>query len=163
MKRLAGVLALAGLTACGGDSLTTPTNIPDVAGKYQGWPTWTVQWLRSHDSATGTFTCDGSLTLSQGPSFTGGATLTGFVVVGAPCPPQSFELTGSVTADGSISFRTSGPKPPEGQCPAAADVQFSGIVHGHELSARGTANIDCPGPGEGPQRMDYILSAYRND
>jgi len=163
MKKVAGVVALLALAACGSETPTVATPVPIVAGKYNGWPTWTVQWLRARDGVTGTFTCEGSITLSQGAAVPGGATLTGFAVASYPCPPQSFELTGTVDPDGSITLRTNGPKPPEGQCPAATDVVYSGVVRGNELSARATTNINCPGPGEGPQRMDYILSAYRNE
>jgi hypothetical protein len=170
MRKAASLLALFALGACGSDSPTVPSApVPQIAGKYNGYPAWLVQWNRSRDGVIGSFTCYGTVTLLQSESTGGIAHLTGFLVVAQPCPAQSFELTGTVQADGSVHFKSGGPKPPEGQCPAAAGVEYAGVVTGHaaptsqylELSARGTAMLDCPGPGEGPQRMDYIISAYR--
>jgi hypothetical protein len=172
MKKAAGFFALFALAACGSDSPTAPTApVPQIAGKYNGYPAWLVQWNRNRDGVIGSFNCYGTVTLSQSESAGGVAALTGFLVVSQPCPAQSFELTGTVRADGSVYFKSGGPKPPQGQCPAAAGVEYAGVVTGHnsltsqyfELSARGTAMLDCPGPGEGPQRMDYILSVYRNN
>lgn len=167
MKRIASILALLTLAACGGDGTTGPSGppVPTIAGKYNNYPTWLVQWARQRDGVTGSFTCDGSITLSQSEAVGGAAALSGFLVVGHPCPPQSFDLTGIVRADGSISFKSNGPKPPEGQCPQATGIDYAGVVTTREgssqLSARASTLITCPGPGEGPQRMDYILSGYR--
>jgi hypothetical protein len=170
MKKAGSLLVLLALGACGGDSPTSPDGpVPQVAGRYNGYPTWLVQWNRSRDGVIGSFNCQGSVTFSQTGSAGGSGLLTGFVVVGQPCPAQSFDLTGTVQADGSVHFRSGGPKPAEGQCPAAAVIEYAGVVSRNaastylELSARGTATLDCPGPGEGPQQMDYILSASRSN
>jgi len=170
MKRAASVLALLSLAACGSETPTNPARpVPSIAGRYERWDALLVQWNRANDGVTGSFTCQGSITLSQSEGAAGIAALTGFLVIGFPCPPQSFDLNGTVDADGRVRFTTGGPKPPEGQCPAIGRVEYSGVVV-HEgsdgsqaqLSARGTANINCPGPGEGPQRMDYFLQGYRS-
>jgi hypothetical protein len=170
MKKAASLLALLALAACGSDSPTSPSApVPQITGKYNGYPAWLVQWNRSRDGVIGSFTCYGTVTLSQSESAGGIASLTGFLVVAQPCPAQSFDLTGTVQADGSVHFKSGGPKPPQGQCPAAAGVEYAGVVTRNaastylELSVRGTAMLDCPGPGEGPQQMDYILSAYRSN
>jgi hypothetical protein len=146
------------LVGCGGDSPTAPTvPVPGVAGRYEAWNMWQVQFFRTRDGFTGSFYCSGSLTLAQS-----GAKLTGFVVVSAPCPPLSFDLTGAVTVDGSVSFTSGGPRPPEGQCPFPVGASYSGVVAGTQISLRATANLDCPGPGEGPHRFDYIITAYKS-
>ncbi|HXB57350.1 MAG TPA: hypothetical protein VN461_21490 [Vicinamibacteria bacterium] len=168
MKKATSMFALLALAACGSDSPTSPSPpVPQIAGKYNGYPAWLVQWNRSRDGVIGSFTCYGTVTLSQSESMGGIASLTGFMVVAQPCPAQSFDLTGTVQADGSLHFRSGGPKPPEGQCPAAPVVEYAGVVSQKvnylELSARGTVMLDCPGPGEGPQQMDYIVSASRNN
>jgi hypothetical protein len=168
MKKAASLLALLAMGACGSDSPTSPDGpVPQVAGRYNAYPAWLVQWNRTRDGVIGSFTCDGSVTLSQTGNAGGSGLLTGFVVVGRPCPAQSFDLTGTVQGDGSVHFKSGGPKPPEGQCPAAAVVEYAGVVSQKvnylELSARGTVTLDCPGPGEGPQQMDYILSASRSN
>jgi hypothetical protein len=146
------------LVACGGDSPTAPpVPVPSVAGRYEAWNMWQVQFFRTRDGFTGSFYCSGSLTLAQS-----GDKLTGFAVVSDPCPPLSFDLTGSVTVDRGVSFTTSGPRPPEGQCPSPQGASYSGVVAGTQISLRATANLDCPGPGEGPHRFDYIITAYKS-
>ena len=172
MKRAASVLALLSLAACGGsDTPTTPARpVPSIAGRYQRWDALLVQWNRANDGVSGSFTCQGSLTISQTEGVAGISAITGFLVISSPCRPQSFDLNGTVDADGKLHFFTGGPKPPVGQCPAVNRVEYSGVVvidtdgrgTSAELSARGTANINCPGPGEGPQRMDYFLQGYRD-
>ena len=146
------------LVACGGDNPTAPSvPVPSVAGRYEAWNMWQVQFLRARDGFTGSFYCSGSVTLAQS-----GARLTGFAVVGDPCPPLSFELTGSVTVDRGVSLTTSGPRPAEGQCPAPVGASYSGLAPETQISLHATANLDCPGPGEGPHRFDYIITAYKS-
>jgi hypothetical protein len=171
MKKIASILGLVTLAACGSDtnpvgpSITVP--VPNVAGVYKGGYTsgLLVQWARQGDGVTGSFTCGASLTLSQATASDGQANLTGFLVIGAPCPPQSYDVRGFVYSDGSIRIFSGGAKPPQGQCPAVASVEYKGIVVSRQyvtdLSARGSANIDCPGPGEGLHRLDYILSLQK--
>jgi hypothetical protein len=147
------------LAGCGGDDTTgsTPTvPVPSVAGSYSGY--WLVQFRRLHDGYTGSFYCNGSVTLAQSAS----GTLTGFVVVGDTCPPLSFDLTGGIDGQGTIRFTSGGPRPPVGQCPSPAGVSYSGVVTGSSLSARASAQIECPGPGEGTHTFDYILQVYKS-
>jgi len=148
------------LTACGGDDSSTPTTppgpVPSIAGSYSGY--WLVQFRRHHDGYSGSFYCNGSVTLAQSAS----GTLTGFTVVGDTCPPLSFDLTGGVDGQGAIRFTSGGPRPPVGQCPAAVGATYSGVVSGPSLSARASAEIECPGPGEGTHTFDYILQVYKS-
>ncbi len=159
MRRLAPcALWLLILAGCGSDSPTAPSvPIPSVAGRYEAWNMWQVQFFRTRDGFTGSFYCSGSVTLAQS-----GAQVTGFAVVGEPCPPSSFDLTGTVTADRSLSLTTSGPRPPEGQCPSPVSASYAGVVAGNQVSLHAAANLDCPGPGEGPHRFDYIITAYKS-
>lgn len=149
---------LLGLAACGSDSpiAPTPAPVPSVAGRYEAWNMWQVQFSRSNDGYTGSFYCSGSLTLAQA-----GNRLTGFAVVSDPCPPLSFELTGAVTADRGVSFTSSGPRPAQGQCPAPAAADYKGVATESQISLRATVDLNCPGPGEGPHRFDYIIAAYK--
>lgn len=144
------------LAACGGDDTTTPTpvNLPNVAGAYHG--SWLVQFRRHRDDYSGSFYCNATITLAQ--SATG--TLTGFAVVSNPCPPLSFDLAGSVRSDGSVTFVTGGPRPSVGQCPAAADASYLGVIKNRQMSMRASVELNCPGPGEGPHTFDYILEAW---
>ncbi len=170
MKKIASILGLVTLAACGSDtnpvgpSPAVAATVPNIAGVYAGGykSGLLVQWARQRDGAVGSFSCAASLTLSQGTANYGQANLTGFLVIGAPCPPQNFDVKGFVYSDNSIRLESGGAKPPEGQCPAAAKVVYSGIFvreqYSAGLSALGSASIDCPGPGEGPHHMDYILS-----
>jgi hypothetical protein len=163
------------LGACGGDSDngSTPTGntpttntgtgtVPQVAGVYSNSQLWVHQVLRTSDGFITSFTCSGSITLTQRPGSTSGRgdTITGFAVVGSPCPPVSFDLSGSVAADGSISFVSGGPKPPQGPCPPAANVPYSGGVFGRQINLRGSAVVTCPEFGE--HRFTYIISAFKS-
>jgi hypothetical protein len=155
LAAIAIVLVMAG---CDDDGTTTPTpvHVPSVAGRYEAWNMWHLQFYRMNDGLTGSFYCPGSLTLAQS-----GSRLTGFAVVSDPCPPSSFELSGSVTVDRGVSFTSSGPRPPEGQCPAPSAAAYSGVATETQISLRATVNLECPGPGEGPHRFDYIIVAYK--
>jgi hypothetical protein len=149
------------LSACGGDDgPTTPSGPPppNVAGTYVGYPMWVTQYNRTHDGYNGSFSCPGSLTIAQVP---GSTAISGFAVVSSPCPPLSFELTGTVQAGGAITFFTQGPRPPGGPCPTPGRTTFNGVV-GDTLSARGTVMVECPGAGEGEYRFDQIVTAWKN-
>lgn len=158
-SRPTALLVLLLLTACGGDSPTSVTNLPNVAGTYAGHQIWLVQFRRHHDGFSGSFDCNGTVTLVQSRE----GRLTGFAVVSAPCPSLSFDLAGRVSPDGSVTFTTGSPRPPVGQCPAAVGAAYAGLVSDQVLSARATAEVFCPGPGEGSHRFDYILNARRNN
>jgi len=162
---LAALLAPLALTACGGDSPTAPSGPPPpgVAGSYSGY--WLTQFERTHDGYSGSFTCGGTITLVQAPS---SKTITGFAVVASsPCPPVSFDLSGTVEAGGAITLKTAGPKPPAGPCPVPPASTYTGTIGqgssggGLQLSARSTVMVDCPGPGEGQYRFDQIATFYK--
>ena len=160
----AAALALLPLAGCDGDGPTSSTPVPpNVAGTYAGYEVWLVQFFRTHDGFDGSFHCNGSITLTQSPV----GALAGFAVVDWPCPAASFELSGSVRADGGVTFTTGSPRPYEGQCPSAPGVTYRGVISRlsgsemTELSVRGSADVFCPGPGEGDHRFDYIFRGYR--
>jgi predicted small lipoprotein YifL len=162
-RRLAAALGLAlALTACGDDGPTTPTPPPaDVAGSY--WINWTLQVLRESDDFQTEFYCSGQLTLVQEAARGSVATLTGYAVVGSPCAPESYDLRGSVDANGAIQFTTDGPPPTEGPCPGGEDVRFSGQVTEqdgwHSLSARGVTSVSCP--EFGAHEFTYLMNGGR--
>lgn len=162
--RYLGLFGLLLFSACGGESPFTPdVPTPTVTGTYSRYDMWLVQFVRNHDNYTGSFRCSGSITIAtEAPSGTGAAAISGYAVVGSPCPPQSFDLSGSVARDGSITFTSGGPRPPVGQCPVGSSVAYAGRVTGSQLSARGATPLDCPGPGEGLHQFTYVLDGYRN-
>jgi hypothetical protein len=125
---------------------------------------WTTQFKRTHDGYSGSFECEGSMTIVQAP---GSSSFTGFAVVAGPsgyygCPPMSFSLTGTVQAGGAISIVTRGPQPRLGPCPAPAESTFTGVIGRETLSARGSVTVNCPGAGEGEYRFDQIISADKD-
>jgi hypothetical protein len=165
-KKIKPAAALAlGLTlaACGGsESPTTPvTPPPDVTGTY--YTTWQLQVLRKSDGFQTQFYCGGLVTLSQGSPSGGTATLSGFVVVDAPCAPESYSLTGTVMAGGAVTFTTNGPRPLEGPCPGGTGIPYSGQVTAEDgyrtLSARGVTTVTCP--QFGPHEFTYLLTGSR--
>src|SRR5258706_3299474 len=107
-SRVLALLALVLLAACGSESPTTVTNLPNVAGTYTGYNIWLVQFKRTSDGYSGAFNCNGSVTIVQSRS----GQLSGFAVVSSPCPPLSFDLSGGGGPDGSVTFPTSGGRPP---------------------------------------------------
>src|SRR5260221_1975042 len=143
-SRVLALLALVLLAACGSESPTTVTNLPNVAGTYTGYNIWLVQFKRTSDGYSGAFNCNGSVTIVQSRS----GQLSGFAVVSSPCPPLSFYLSGGVRPDGSVTFTTGGPKPAVGQCPAAAAATYAGLISDKILSAPSSADIFFPRPRE---------------
>ncbi|HEY6548229.1 MAG TPA: hypothetical protein VI589_09995 [Vicinamibacteria bacterium] len=156
------VLGLA-LAACGGsDGPTGPTvPPPDVAGTY--YMTWQLQVLRKSDGFQTQFYCSGRITLSQGATSVDTASLSGFVVVDAPCAPESYDLSGTVGLGGAVEFTTNGPRPLEGPCPGGTGVAYTGQITAESgwrsLSARGTTMVTCP--EFGPHDYTYLLSGSR--
>jgi hypothetical protein len=74
------------------------------------------------------FVCSGTVTLTQRPSVTPGQPdqLSGFAVVSRPCPPISFDLEGSVSADGSIRFVSGGAEAAGRAVPGGIDGELLG-------------------------------------
>jgi hypothetical protein len=150
-------LALA-LSACGGDDEgpTSPTPPPDIAGAY--YTSWTLQVLRKSDGFQKSFYCSGQLTFVQSTTV-----LSGFAVVGPPCAPESYDLSGTVRAGGAVEFTTNGPRPTEGPCPGGKNVRFSGQVTAEDgwrsLSARGVTDVTCPEFGD--HEFTYIVQGSR--
>ena len=161
---VAPVLAVAlGLSACGGDG-GTPVSVtppPDVSGPY--FVQWTLQVLRKSDGFQKQFDCYGTMTLVQGTATASTSSLSGFAVVNSVCPPESYDLNGSVSSGGAIEFNTNGPKPPEGPCPGGQNVHFTGEVTSSGtsriISARGVTTVTCPQYGE--HEFTYLISASR--
>jgi len=158
---LAAALAL-GLAACGGDdTVTSPTPPPDVTGSYNG--SWTLQVLRKSDGFQKAFLCSGRFTLSEGTATGGTAPLSGFAVVGSPCAPESYDLSGTVVGGGAVEFTTNGPRPTEGPCPGGKSVRFSGQITSNGsyrvLSARGVTTVTCPQFGD--HELTYLISGSR--
>jgi uncharacterized Zn-binding protein involved in type VI secretion len=159
---LAVALSL-GLTACGGDgdSPTSATPPPDVAGPY--FLQWTLQVLRKSDGFQKQFQCYGQMTLVQGTATASTSTLSGFATVTSGCAPESYDLSGTVSSGGAIEFNTNGPKPPEGPCPGGKNVHFSGQVTSSGssviVSARGVTTVTCPEFGD--HEFTYLINASK--
>jgi hypothetical protein len=166
---VAAALSL-GLVACGGDDdhITSVTPPPDVAGAYYSLE-WTLQVLRKSDGFQKQFWCFGSMTLVQGTAAASTSPLSGFVTVRpgfdatSDCAPESYDLSGSISAGGAIELNTSGPKPPEGPCPGGRNVRFTGQVTSSGssviLSARGVTTVTCPQYGE--HEFTYLIWASK--
>lgn len=159
-KTAASLTLLLGLSGCGDGPVGPEVDVPDLAGRYSG--NWTLQVLRTSDRFRKSFACRGTLTLSQGPGFGSVASLSGFAVVldGNSCKPESFDVTGTVDANGAITLTTGGPPPTEGPCPGGSDVHYSGQVVGRSLSARGVTRVQCPQFGE--HEFTYLMDFYKN-
>jgi hypothetical protein len=162
----AALLTLPLLSACGNDTVTRPPAVSgepvvSIAGTYTGFPFWLIQVVRTNDNFTTSFNCQGTMTISQSPGSNGVASLSGFAVVGSPCPPLSFPLSGTLRSDGTITIITGGPRPPEGPCPPAVGAEYSGLATANSISARGSATVQCPEFGE--HKFSYIISARKSN
>ncbi len=164
MKKLSSAVALMltlGVVACGDNGPTAPPRpLPAVAG------TWGVQWLvqleRARDGFSGSYYCWGSMTLSQSATAGEAATLSGFTVVQGGCPQGTFDVGGTLRPDGSMTLSTGGPRPNEGQCPVVEAARYVGQVSNNVFSGRADETVNCPGPGEGEHRFNYVMTAYKN-
>ena len=161
---LLGMLALAG---CGGDDDTPtapvvpPPPITNYSGTYQNSQLWLVAFERASDGWRSQYYCPGNMTLAQGATTTAGtAPITGFGVATSPCPSLTFEITGTVAADGTIQFSADGPRPLG--CPPSK-ATYSGLFAGRQLSARGSTSIECSGETQGTHRFDYVITAFKNN
>jgi hypothetical protein len=156
----AAAAALLLLAACGSDdsNASAPTDpVPSVQGTYSG-TNWLTQFNRTHDGYAGSWNCSGSMTITQEP---GSDKFSGFAVVGAPCPAESFELTGTVTTGGTVTILTRGPRPGAGTCPLPPPSTYTGLIQGNTLSARTQVKVDCPGEGEGQYTFNQIITARK--
>ena len=161
VKRILAAAVLALALACGGRA-TSPTTIsvPQLAGVWRGNNFWTLQVTRLSDNFQISFTCPGTMTLSEGPFVNGVAQLTGFVVASAPCAPVSYDLVGTVQVNGTLSITTGGPPPTQGPCPGGSNITYAGQVTGtafESLSARGVTTVQCP--EFGAHSFTYLLAA----
>jgi hypothetical protein len=160
---LSALSSLLLLAACGDDGPSTPTPpaepAPSIAGTYSAQ--WLTQFIRPHDGYSGSWSCSGSVTLVQAP---GSRAISGFAVVGAPCPAVSFDLAGEIVVGGEFTFNTGGPKAGAGPCPAPPVSTYVGTFtpDRRQLSARSVKTVNCPGEGEGEYRFTQIITAYRN-
>jgi len=159
--RPAALVLSLGLAACGSDTPTAPPPaLPSVAG------TWGVQWLvqfeRARDGFSGSYYCWGSMTLSQSATAGQSATLDGFTVIQSGCPQGTYDVTGTLRPDGSMTLTTAGPRPNEGQCPVAETAHYDGQVSNNVYSGRAAETVNCPGPGEGDHSFNYVMTAYKN-
>ena len=155
------VLAVA-LGACGGDGTppSSGSSVPSFAGTYSSSQFWTLQVLRLSDGFMRSFTCAGSMTIVQSAGSGSSAPITGFATVtGTVCAPVSFNMSGRVNTDGSVSFTTGGPPPTEGPCPGGSNVAFAGLIATPNISARGVTTVQCPEFGE--HQFTYIMAGRR--
>ena len=172
--KLLPLLSVLALAACGTDSPNDPTSgpspaavptpqlsLPNIAGTYSATNMWLVQFQRLNDGWRSSYNCTGTLTLSQGTAVGGVAPVSGFGVVGSPCAAISFQLSGSVEANGTLTLRGDGPRPPE--CEAPRTTTYQGVVSGRTLSARSTdtLTVSCVGSVEGTHRLDYIITGLK--
>ena len=163
-RTIAASLAFAALTLLSGcdsddegpSSPSAPASpVPSVSGTYQG-TNWQIQFNRTNDGYSGSWNCAGSMTLVQEP---GSNKFTGFAVVNAPCKAVSFELAGSVTPGGAITFVTRGPASNAGPCPQPPPSAYEGLFQNNTISARSQVKVACGEEGE--YTFNQIVSARR--
>ena len=165
LKKSIAVVALATLAACGdGDSdsptrSTPPATFTSMQGLWTSSQMWLTQFNRTHDNFNGSYTCPGNLTINHDPA---SSTFSGFAVVAAPCPPLSFDLTGSIDASRGVRITMRGPRPGAGSCPQFPSSTYTGSYVGNTLSIRASATVLCPGPGDGEHTFNIILTANKS-
>ena len=160
------IAALTALAACGGDSepvITTPTkttaSYPSLQGLWTGSQMWLTQFNRTRDNYNGSYACPGQLTITHDTSR---SSFSGFAVVSQPCPPLSFDLTGTIDAARAVHVTTAGPRPGDGTCPQFPVSTYTGSLVGNTLSLRAAAAVNCPGALEGQYTFNIILTAYKS-
>ena len=165
INRMVVVALAVGALACGGDDgITTPNptpgaESPNIGGRWSSSQMWLTQFYRTRDGYNGSWTCSGNLTITQSP---GARTFTGFAVVGAPCPATSFDLSGTIEANGGMTMAMSGPRPGAGTCPQPPVASYVGTYDGRIISVRSQVQLNCPGELEGPHTFNQIVTANRN-
>ncbi len=159
------IAALMSLAACGGDSEspTTPSqpsaSYPSMQGLWTNSQMWLTQFNRTRDNFNGSYTCPGQLTITHDTSRPG---FSGFAVVSQPCPPLSFDLTGTISADRAVRITMAGPRPGAGSCPQFPSSTYTGSLVGSTLSLRAGATVACPGELEGEYTFSIIVTAYKS-
>ena len=135
-----------------------PAPIPDLSGRWMGGPLCVLQVLRTSDNFQTSFNCNGTMTITQSP---GSYAVGGFMASTTPCEPVSFELSGTFAPGGTVTFKSDGPRPPQGPCPGGKEIEFTGTFYGNNrlLSARGVTRVQCPEFGE--HVFTYIVTANR--
>jgi hypothetical protein len=159
MKKL-WPIALVFALSCGSTSTAPTAAPPQLSGVWVGSPFWTLQVTRLSDNFQTSFTCPGRMTLSEATAVNGAASLSGFAVASAPCAPVSFDLTGTIDSNGTLTLTTGGPPPTQGPCPGGTNVTYSGQVTGtnfQNVSARGVTTVQCP--EFGAHTFTYLLAA----
>lgn len=164
LKKTMAALALLAAMACGSDGPTEstpppPVNYPSLGGLFTGSQMWLTQFNRTRDGYNGSYTCPGNLTITHE---TNSPTFSGFAVVAAPCPPVSFDLSGTVDAAGGVRVTTRGPRPGAGTCPQLPVSTYTGTFVRNTLSLRTSANVVCPGDLEGEYTFNIIVTAFKS-
>ena len=136
----------------------SPAPVPDLSGRWTGSPLWVLQVLRTSDNFQTSFNCNGTMTIAQSPR---SYSIGGFMASTTPCEPVSFELAGTFAPGGAVTFKSDGPRPPQGPCPGGKEIEFTGTFYGNNrlLSARGVTRVQCPEFGE--HVFTYIVTANR--
>jgi hypothetical protein len=169
MKKMRGLalLSLLALAACGGDDnqptapVVPPTPITNYSGTYPEQPALAGRLRAGERRLALAVLLPGNDDAGPGRHHQRRtAPITGFGVVTAPCPSLTFELAGTVAADGTITFSADGPRPLG--CPSKK-ATYSGLFAGRQLSARGSTSIECSGETEGTHRFDYVITAFKNN
>ena len=136
-----------------------PSSVPvDLSGAWVGAPMWVLNVLRTRDNFSIQFHCNGTMVITQSP---GPWAIRGFMLSSGPCDELvSFELAGTFAWDGRVTFKSDGPRPPQGPCPGGKDIEFTGRFNNdNRLLVTGRTRVQCPEFGE--HIFTYIVTANR--
>ncbi len=159
LKTLATAAVLLALAACGSDSSTSASAVPSYPSLQGVWyANWTTQYNRTRDNYNGSYQCPGQLTINHDPRK---STFTGFAVVSQPCPPLSFDLSGTIDSSKGVHITMAGPRPGAGTCPQFPVSGYTGSLVDPALSLRANATVNCPGTLEGEYTFSILLSARK--